>query len=215
MNFPKIQQLFKLLVASGLGGLNLVFLLWVIAKTQSAIFCSSLVGAIPDSLVHPLKVNLSGFLELPINLVLKSLEAVLNFFVWLVYGFGQNSIQIPLLHLKEFNANTSLRPLDLIPYLREPQHILSLCNYSNSAAGIILAVLVTTLLSTLTVAIVTSNLPQRWGSFWNRHAAMQASNDIKNLRKNLQNIELADLDYSLQRQLQPIKDLLKNDEYFY
>lgn len=186
MKIIKIQNIFKVCIASLLGSLNLAAFFTISAFTEKSLACSAIAKAIPKQLEESVRVDATGIIESVLNFILFILESFINLFTSLFHSF---SIHLPVIDLPTWTLDSHLSPIQIFPYFQDPNHILTLCNYANILPGIAVAVAVTGLLSFITTALVTSNIPKSFSIFVNRRRAEKAIKQVEELTRNLESIE--------------------------
>lgn len=209
MTFLNLQRIFKFLVASVLGTINVIAFLIIVRLTEKSVVCSAIVSNIPEQMSKPIAVDLAGLIDIGVNFVTRIIQYTVNFIVFCFHS--HNFISIPTLDLPATNLTLPVSPVQIIPFFSDANNILSLCNYTNVGAGIAAAVIITAVLSVITTTIVTSDIPKQFAKFINRRLAKKAVKLMNKLIVVIEKIETDLLDDpTLIRMLNHAKSVIRD-----
>jgi hypothetical protein len=207
MAFLKLQRIFKLFVASTLGIINTIAFFMLVSLTEKSIVCSAIASNAPEQLSKPITINLVGIIDIIVNFLTRIIQYAYNTIVFLFHG--HQFIHIPMLHLPAGNLVLPASPIQIIPFLSNPNNILSLCNYANVGMGIASAVIITAVLSAITTTIVTSDIPKQFAKFINRRLANKVVKLMDKMIVLIEKIEPSLLDNpSLERAINHAKSVI-------
>lgn len=207
MGFLKLQRIFKLFTASTLGIINTIAFFMLVKLTEKSIVCSAIASNVPQELTKPITINLVGFIDIIVNFLTRIIQYGYNAIVFLFHG--HQYINIPLLNLPAANWVLPISPIQVVPFFRDPNNVLSLCNYANVGMGIASAVIITSVLSAITTMIVTSDIPKQFAKFINRRLANKVVKLMDKMVVLIEKIEPSLLDDpSLQRAISHAKSVI-------
>lgn len=100
-------------------------------------------------------------------------------------------------------------PIRLIPFLSDPNQVLTLCSYTNVGSAIFLSALITTFCVSLTTWAIAIDIPHYCSRLVMRRRARRAKRRLQALQADLQIIDLRQLSAEDAAILEPIAKVLK------